>query len=68
MRHILLPLRSKSLKTINPVIIMNVDPIPTSIWKQINRFPKVYFIQGSPLKLTDLEKVHISKALAILIL
>jgi len=68
MKHLLLPLRAKSLKTIIPVIILYNDPMPTEIWKQINRFPKVYFMQGSPLKLSDLEKACIQKATAVVIL
>lgn len=68
MKHLLLPLRAKSLKTINPVIILYNDPMPTEIWKQINRFPKVYFMQGSPLKLMDLERACIHKAQTVVIL
>ena len=68
MKHFLLPLRAKSLKSINPVIILYNDPMPTEIWKQINRFPKVYFLQGSPLKLSDLDKACVQKAAAVVIL
>lgn len=42
--------------------------MPTNIWKQINRFPKVHFMQGSPYKLQDLDKACIQKALAVVIL
>lgn len=68
LKHLLLPLRAKSLKTINPVIILYNDPMPTEIWKTINRFPKVYFMQGSPLKLMDLERACIHKAQTVVIL
>lgn len=68
LKHLLLPLRAKSLKTINPVIILYNDQMPTEIWKTINRFPKVYFMQGSPLKLMDLERACIHKAQTVVIL
>ena len=68
MKHLLLPLRAKSLRTINPVIILYSDPMPAEIWKQINRFPKVFFMRGSPLKISDLEKAFIQKASAVVIL
>lgn len=35
---------------------------------QINKFPKVYYLQGSPLKWQDLEKACIAKAAALVIL
>ena len=68
MRHLLLPLRTKSIKNINPIIILHTEPMPTSIWKQINRFPKVYFMRGSPLKVEDLNRLSIHKALSVVIL
>lgn len=68
MKHLLMPLRCQSLKTINQVIILHNDPIPSEIWQQINHFPKVYFMQGSPLKLADLDKVRIQKASSVVIL
>lgn len=63
-----MPLRAKSLKTIYPIIILSQDPLPTSMAKQINKFPKVYFIQGSPLVQSDLERCCIQKALSLVIL
>ncbi|KRX02328.1 hypothetical protein PPERSA_09945 [Pseudocohnilembus persalinus] len=68
LKHLLMPFRAKSLETIHPILIMNQEPIPTSIWKQLNQFPKIYFIQGSPLDYKDLERACVSKALAFLIL
>jgi potassium large conductance calcium-activated channel subfamily M alpha protein 1 len=50
------------------VIILHNDPIPSEIWQQINHFPKVYFMQGSPLKLGDLDKARIQKASSVVIL
>lgn len=47
---------------------MHTDPMPTEIWKQINRFPKVFFLQGSPLNPNDLERASIHSASAVVIL
>ncbi len=47
---------------------MNQDPLPTALAKEINKFPKVYFIQGSPLRMNDLERACVSKATALVIL
>ena len=68
MKHLLLPLRAKSIKIISPVVIMYNDSMPANIWQQINRFPKVYFIQGNPLKPEDLDRVCLQSALALVIL
>ncbi|KAL4469405.1 hypothetical protein ABPG74_004658 [Tetrahymena malaccensis] len=68
MKHLLMPLRARSLKTINPIIILNNETMPSELWNQINSFPKVYFLQGSPLKQEDLERACVKKALALVIL
>ena len=68
MRSFLLALRAKSLKTVHPVIILHNELIPVKIWKEINRFPKIYYLQGSPLKRGDLDRAGIDKAIAAIIL
>ncbi|EGR27459.1 hypothetical protein IMG5_195710 [Ichthyophthirius multifiliis] len=68
MKHLLMPLRARSLKTIHPIIILNNDYMPSELWNQINHFPKVYCLQGSPLKQEDLERACVGKALALVIL
>jgi hypothetical protein len=62
MRSFLLPLRAKSLSTISPIIILSKESIPVEIWMEINRFPKIFYLKGSPLKTSDLERAGISKA------
>ena len=42
--------------------------MPSHIWAQLSEFPKVYFIQGSPLKLGDLRRSGIKFAAAVIIL
>ncbi|CAD8152800.1 unnamed protein product [Paramecium pentaurelia] len=68
MKYLMMPLRARSLKNIQPIVILNQDLIPTEIQLQINKFPKVYFQQGSPLNTEDLKKACIQKASALVIL
>ena len=68
MINIILPLRARSLKDIQTIIILNQEPLPTYIAKEINQFPKVFFIQGSPLRSQDLDRVCVQKAQALVIL
>ncbi|CAD8066859.1 unnamed protein product [Paramecium sonneborni] len=68
MKYLMMPLRARSLKNIQPIVILNQDLIPTEIQLQINKFPKVYFQQGSPLNTDDLKKACIQKASALVIL
>ena len=42
--------------------------MPSVVWKQINRFPEIYFLQGSPLKPEDLKKASLSTAKGVVIL
>lgn len=65
--HFLLPLRSKHLKTIQPIVILS----QTQSNKVINtllRFPKVYFVKGSPLTKDGLLKANIHYASKCVIL
>ncbi|KAL4487940.1 hypothetical protein ABPG72_022800 [Tetrahymena utriculariae] len=68
LKYLLMPLRARSLKTIHPIVIINNETIPSELWNQINTFPKVYFMLGSPLKQEDLERACVKKALALVIL
>ena len=68
MRNLLLPLRSKSLQKVHKIIILYNEQLPSRIWKQINRFPEVYFLQGSPLKPEFLQRACINKARGVVIL
>ncbi|CAD8212795.1 unnamed protein product [Paramecium octaurelia] len=56
--YFLLPLRAKYLKEIQYVVILAPEK-PTDIWEYINRFPKVKFVQGSPLISEDLQRASI---------
>jgi potassium large conductance calcium-activated channel subfamily M alpha protein 1 len=68
MKHLLLPLRAKSLSVIHPVVILYPEPMPIKIWSQICDFPRVHYIQGSPGKPADLNRAGIKNAAAVVIL
>ena len=70
LKNILLPLRSTSMRNQQyPVVIMDKnESIPDEIWKEIEYFPDIYYIQGNPMKNKDLQKAGIKRAKAIIIL
>ena len=70
LKNILLPLRSTSMRNQQyPVVIMDKnESIPDEIWKEIEYFPDIYYIQGNPMKSKDLQKTGIKRAKAIIIL
>ena len=46
-----------------PVVIMDKnESIPDEIWKEIEYFPDIYYIQGNPMKSKDLQKTGIKRA------
>ena len=47
--HFILPLRAKYLKSYQQDIVIISPFIKKDIWEGISRFPRVYFVEGSPL-------------------
>jgi hypothetical protein len=70
MKNLILPLRACSMKNQqHPILIIDKeDHIPSEIWKDIQYFPDVYYMQGSPIKSKDLHRACIKKAKAVIIL
>jgi hypothetical protein len=70
MKNLILPLRACSMKNQqHPILIIDKeDHIPSEIWKDIQYFPDVYYMQGSPIKSKDLYRACIKKAKAVIIL
>lgn len=70
MKNLIMPLRAVSMKNQQfPILIMDKeDHIGTEIWKDIQYFPEIYFMQGNPIKSKDLHKACIKKAKAVIIL
>ena len=68
MRLLILPLRNKNLKKIIPIVILHHDVIPVRVWQDINIFPKIYVVVGSPTEPADLNTCQIQKAYACIIL
>ncbi len=44
------------------------EHIPSELWKEIQYFPDVYYMQGNAIKSEDLKKAGISKAETVIIL
>jgi hypothetical protein len=70
MKNLILPLRACSTKNqqIPILIIDKEDHVPSEIWKDIQYFPDIYYMQGSPIKSKDLHRACIKKARAVIIL
>jgi potassium large conductance calcium-activated channel subfamily M alpha protein 1 len=52
-----------------PILIIDKNEhIPSEIWKEIQYYPDIYFMQGNPIKSKDLQKAGIKKARAVIIL
>ena len=70
LKNLLMPLRASSMKNQQyPIVIIDkAEHIPSEIWKEIQYYPDVYYIQGNPVKSKDLHKAGIKKAKAVIIL
>lgn len=70
LQNLIMPLRASSMKhqQYSIVIIDKIEHIPSEIWKEIQYYPDIYFIQGNPIKAKDLHKAGIKKAKAVIIL
>ena len=70
LKNLLMPLRASSMKIQQfPILIMDKRAhIPNEIWKEIEYYPDVYYIQGNPMKSKDLQRAGIKKAKAVIIL
>lgn len=70
MKYLLLPLRRMGLKAFqHPILIFDKEEhIPSEIWKDIQFFPDVYYMQGNPIKAKDLLRARIKEAKAVILL
>ncbi len=69
LKHLILPLRTRCKENHNAILIMDKNEhLPSEIWKEIQYFPNIFYIQGNPIKSDDLKKARVSKALAVVIL
>ena len=68
-KNLIIPLRSKDMKKHSPILIIDKNQhISSEIWKEIQYFPDIYYMQGNPINSDDLQKAAISKAHAVVIL
>jgi len=71
LKNLIMPLRTRSNyknKNLPILIIDKYEHIPSEIWKEIQYFPDIYYIQGNLIKSEDLKKAEVSKAEAVIIL
>ena len=68
LHHFVIPLRSKYLDKIPPIIILNEERPDHKTWSSISYFPEIYFVKGSALNEKDLYRVNIMKASRVVIL
>lgn len=68
LHHFVIPLRSKYLNKIPPIIILNEDKPDHKTWSPISYFPEIYYVKGTALNEKDLYRVNISKASRVVIL
>ena len=70
LKNLLMPLRASSMKNQQyPILIMDKkEHIPNEIWKEIEYYPDVYYMQGNPMKSRDLQRAGIKRAKAVIIL
>ena len=67
-RGFVIPLRALYLKNISPIVIFSEEEPTQQLWLQLSRFPQIYFVKGSALKISDLDKVNLEEAKQVVIL
>ena len=68
-KYLIMPLRSRNKTKHYPILIIDKNEhISSKIWKEIQYFPDIYYMQGNPIKSDDLKKAGVSKAQAVVIL
>ena len=56
-KHLILPLRARNKYKHFPILIIDKNEhISSEIWKEIQYFPDIYYMQGNPIKSDDLKK------------
>ena len=70
LKNLIMPLRASSMRIhqYSILIMDNRDHIPQEIWKEIEYYPEVYYMQGNPMKTRDLKRAGVKKARAVIIL
>ncbi|CAI2375890.1 unnamed protein product [Moneuplotes crassus] len=67
-RGFVIPLRTLHLRNISPIVIFNEEEPSQQLWSQLSRFPQIYFVRGSALKESDLDKINLEEAKQVVIL
>lgn len=64
----MIPLRALHLKNLSPIVIFHEEEPTQQIWSQLSSFPQIYFVRGSALKDSDLDKINLEDAKQVVIL
>ena len=68
-KHMIMPLRSKSSVKLFPILIIDQNEhIPSQIWTEIQYFPDIYYMKGDLRKQEFLIRAGVANALAVIIL
>ena len=68
-KHLIMPLRTRDKVKHYPILIIDKNEhMPNDIWKEIQYFPDIYYMQGNPIKSEDLKKAGVAKSKAVVIL
>ena len=68
-KHMIIPLRSKSNSKIFPILIIDQNEhIPSQIWTEIQYFPDIYYMKGDLKNKEYIIKAGVGNALAVIIL
>ena len=67
-RGFVIPLRALHLKNLSPIVIFHEEEPTQQLWSQLARFPQIYYVRGSALKDSDLDKVNLEDAKQVVIL
>ena len=62
LRYFVMPLRAKHLQTIQPIVILNEEPLSMNQWSQLSYFTQIYFVRGNTLHEESYNKVNVMKA------
>ncbi|CAI2372794.1 unnamed protein product [Moneuplotes crassus] len=67
-RGFVIPLRTLHIRNLSPIVIFNEEEPSQQLWSQLSRFPQIYFVRGSALKESDLDRINLEDAKQVVIL
>ena len=65
--HFVLPMRSRHLEVVAPVVIMHPNPPSRTAWSKLANFTDVWYLRGSAYEISDLRRAKIDIASRVVI-